>query len=491
MLFVVESVGKSGFDEPGIRQLIESTKQKFKLHSLTFSSIEGGFPATTRSHLALQTGGLALTLGALNDELLEMKAPFHLSRAFAEKKYKTGVFTPVKWDFENLDRFYRHLQWDRIFDYRRFSEKDLKKIGGNSWGYDEKPFFDEMERWLLAGSARKFAVYINNNTHHPYQAASVSLLDDARTRYRKSAAELITRIQGLVESLSNRGVLDRFVIGITGDHGEAFGEVHKGNFLHRNALYEENLGNELILLSSSMKSDAERSNLISQGDVFPTLTDLFSLKTPPLGHSYYLGVRKLIFFHKLATPEEWGLRDGEWKFIERRFGPEEGALFNLHDDPREQINRLPEFRDRGRLYSSLIKEWFWEKRNEFYRSTGLPLTQASLGEEDFLSASRSGIQRVYLVPGHHQRERSYLEFIRPTDRPCFLLLVNIGGEKRNAHLSLVSPSGKKFGFDQPVLPEWRRIWVTPSLPLPLEVGTWRVFSGDQGRMLKTEFKVKS
>ena len=71
-----------------------------------------------------------------------------------------------------------------------------------------------------------------------------------------------------------------------------------------------------------------------------------------------------VFFHKNIVPEQWGLRDGPWKFIGgiRNRVPE---LYDLARDPDEQVNLAGQHRDRVQRYDALCQRLFIRHDDEF------------------------------------------------------------------------------------------------------------------------------
>lgn len=500
IFFILESVGKSNIESPLIQNALSQLESDFHLSKLYFTDVTNIFPATTRSHLALNTGGLALTNGSLKEELVEMSAPPHLSQSFYESGYKTAVISATDWRFENLNLFYRKLKWDQIIDFHQLDPDVLKESRQNSWGFQERPFIQLMEKtineWTMASAHGKkspfFITFLNNNTHHPYASFNALTTDRSKETYEKALLEMISHFRTVLTFLREKHLLENTVIGFTGDHGEAFGDIHPGNFIHRNHLFQENIGNQLTLLYVSPDGNPKeesRNHSIAQGDLFPTLVDIFDLKkqtiTPFFGNSYYDFKEKLHFFHKNTSPEMWGLRDGEWKYMESRFGSEIKYLFHLKNDPFEKHNLATQFKSRTQIYHALCTEWFYEKRNEFLTSTGFPAD--ALG--GFKMSLKKGVQAIVLLKEDKDRESEAIHSVDRKKPLHFLLLTTVETDKRRVRLTLTSPSDSTFSFNKEVEPEWRRVWVNPELPLPLEVGKWSVEVNDDGVKTKMEFEV--
>ena len=84
-------------------------------------------------------------------------------------------------------------------------------------------------------------------------------------------------IESLVVKLEENNLAKDTLIFIVGDHGEAFGNIHKSNFIHKNYLYEENIRNYLMIIDLEIKItplSSRRRGFVA--DVMPTILDYFA-----------------------------------------------------------------------------------------------------------------------------------------------------------------------------------------------------------------------
>src|SRR6185437_14112053 len=102
------------------------------------------------------------------------------------------------------------------------------------------------------------------------------------------------------------------------------------------------------------------SRIGSTGNIMPTLLAVLGAPAPDVPGRNLLTEdfqTQIVYFHKLAEPETWGLRDGVWKYIgEIRTG--DSQLFNLSTDPTEQKNLAREQPDRVARYAALCRSWY-------------------------------------------------------------------------------------------------------------------------------------
>ena len=234
-------------------------------------------------------------------------------------------------------------------------------------------------------------------THHPYSVPSgyePTFTDNDDTRINNFHSSLhytdwvFGRLQRRLEAL---GMLEDTVFVVMGDHGEAFGDFHEKNYLHKNFLYEENVrsfmiygGIEKKLLpedrtgfkgTGSKPAPVQRAvhtsgRLAEHGDLLPTVLDLLGegitigAESPVRGQSLFRRsyTPRSYYFHKIAEPPQYGVRDGRWKYIADRIGP--GAeMFDLQADPHEQHDLLAgspskKMQQQADEYRRLCDVWF-------------------------------------------------------------------------------------------------------------------------------------
>lgn len=252
--------------------------------------------------------------------------------------YATGLFHSGRFRFLGM----RDVLARSGFEH----QADAATISGvreSSFGVDEEATVDALLAWLDAqGGSRTFAAWLPIAGHHPYDSppGGPFAYDTMLGCYRNALWYADRSLRRLCDGLAARGRLERTLLVVVGDHGQAFGE-HDGNFGHTFALYEENLRVPLIIRVPGVTDAGITLDAIaSHVDLAPTILDLCGL--PPCdGHegSSLLAVRDrpALFF------ADWGaslvgVRDGRWKAIfDRDTGRE--LLFDLAADPQEAIDR--------------------------------------------------------------------------------------------------------------------------------------------------------
>lgn len=156
----------------------------------------------------------------------------------------------------------------------------------------------------------------------------------------RQADDIVDRI---LSTLRRKGYLDRSVVVVTADHGEAFGE--HGDWLHGSNLYAESIDIPLFFLDTDLGS-SRTVPYATQLDVAPTVADLVGIPIPV----QWEGTSLLHGVPGISTAETTSLRPIEaiiwrkpgasWKYIfDTRRNTE--LLFELRTDPAERINLIP------------------------------------------------------------------------------------------------------------------------------------------------------
>ena len=189
---------------------------------------------------------------------------------------------------------------------------------------------------------RPFFLFVNYfDAHDPYRppapymtmflpAGTPSRGDREMAAYDGGIAYLDAEIARFLRGLTSRGVLDRTLIVITSDHGEAFGE--HGNHGHGTSAYDEQVRVPLLILAPG-RAPASITQPVSLTDVFHLLVN------DDFGRSAVISEA----FPITPVPRNWGYQhagrayiDGDLKLIRGVARPDE--LYDTRADPGEQVN---------------------------------------------------------------------------------------------------------------------------------------------------------
>jgi arylsulfatase A-like enzyme/tetratricopeptide (TPR) repeat protein len=211
---------------------------------------------------------------------------------------------------------------------------------------------EKFSAWLDGNDGRRFFYWLHfYDPHTPYQPPlefAKRFPPGPKGLYDGEIAYTDVWVGRVIEDLRRRGLLERTLVVITGDHGEAFGEhVEQG---HGIFCYEEALKVPLIFYAPKLfgkaKTVAARVGLV---DVMPTVLDLLGLEIPQAvqGRSFLSLLRggsekeeRTLYFESLYGREEmnWapltGLLYRNYKYVSLP-DPE---LYDLGTDRGEKRN---------------------------------------------------------------------------------------------------------------------------------------------------------
>jgi len=501
LLIVLESVGsiqmldKNNRPSKNLTPHIHQLSQK----ALIYPAIYAPFPGTIRSMLSLNTGGHNLTTGSVFKEFNYQYTGPSLANHFKEAGFTTALFSSAGLDFENQYRIYAHDHYDHYYDFGDTNKRYQKRNRLHSWGGDETSTIHRIMEWLDQSEAKKqpfFIQYFTNATHHPYGVpksyTTKSDKRDRKSRYQQALRYTDEALGVLLNKLEQSDLLANTVIAITGDHGEAFAERHENNLTHKHFLYEENVKSFLLLSNPQLFPNTLVSHRVgSMGDILPTLFHLTGKQDLPvigqnlLSHRYQ---NRIQFFHKSAYPKQWGLRDGQWKYIESMQNGET-QLFDLSQDPTEQHNVASQHRDKVTTYHDLSARWmisshqaYTSQLENFYAIGRRPLSSAEL--------TQSGPK--ILSFGTRNANDQFLEKknLSPNDDVVAHTSWVAYDTEKNIRYEWLSPDGQQSLKNFLVQPGWTTTKVHQQAKYPLTEGRWQLTLWDgQNKLLNGTFQV--
>ena len=200
----------------------------------------------------------------------------------SEAGYATAFFQSSWGTFEWRPRLVHRLGFEQF--------KAWEDIRGEELGYlasDDESLVAPFGRWLdeIGASERPFmATILTSATHHPYRlsrraekaakAGELAAQSDEERYLRLVEAE-DRMLEGILRHLERRGLREKTIVVVLGDHGEGFGE--KGVKQHDNNFYEEGLRVPLVLAGPGVPAGGEVAGNASLIDVMPTLLGLLGL----------------------------------------------------------------------------------------------------------------------------------------------------------------------------------------------------------------------
>lgn len=198
--------------------------------------------------------------------------------------------------------------------------------------------------------------------------------------YDGTIRELDSQIARIMDVLRKKNIYQNSLIVFTADHGEEFLE-HKG-LKHTSKLFDELLHVPLIIKIPQNKNGKKIKRLLSHLDLLPTICEVLNLPynlDAFQGNSFHEGLETILsnehhyviseatsagnavmpsdddgIFDLQKLPKIYSLRTANWKLIrDLKKGPTH--LFNLKDDPNEQVNLVNRERDLSARLDSLLQ----------------------------------------------------------------------------------------------------------------------------------------
>jgi arylsulfatase A-like enzyme len=270
--------------------------------------------------------------------------------------YRTGLFHSGRFRYLGMEEALRNR------GYR--TREDAGDIGGereSSFGIDEPSTVRRMLAWIDERPGEPFLLtYLPIAGHHPYDSPGAGPFagDTDVGRYRNALRYADDSLAALLDGLRRRGLEDRTLLLICGDHGEAFGQ-HEGNYGHTLFLYEENVRVPLLAAAPGLIEEPVRVRRVaSLLDLAPTVLDLLGLPVPAeyQGRSLLGGEPRMALFCTDYSLGLVGLRDGRWKMI-HELDSGRSQLFDLEADPDETCDLSGRMGERTAVYRERLLRW--------------------------------------------------------------------------------------------------------------------------------------
>ncbi|MBP6909496.1 MAG: sulfatase-like hydrolase/transferase [Acidobacteria bacterium] len=307
-----------------------------------FNRVYCSAPLTLPSHATILTGLEPVAHSIRNNGHYLPAGVKTITELLAGKGYKTAAFVS---SFSVDSRF----GLDRGFEvYDDTFQADLPFKTNNAERRAEATFA-RFSTWLENNYKNKFFGWVHYyDPHLPYDPPSPYREEFARQPYDGEIAYMDFYVGKILEALQAKGLLDKTIIIVAGDHGEGLGDkIERGHGLF---LYEETVRVPLIIWN---KKIFPKNGLVNQTvrllDITPTIMDLTGAQEPgvdPQGKSLLPVIEKKERKDREALIETFYPRENfswselvalvtdKWKYIQCP-RPE---LYDLKSDPEERKN---------------------------------------------------------------------------------------------------------------------------------------------------------
>ncbi len=239
-----------------------------------FESAMAQIPLTLPSHASLLTGLHPAELGILDNGRTALPENAQtLATILRDRGYRTGAFVAAS----VLDA---DFGLDAGFDVY---DDDLPRPPMSVVQVDqERPANVVCDRalvWLEENAAGPFLCWVHFfDPHGPYEPPE-PFRSQVSDPYDGELAFVDSQVARLAAWIRSRGLVERTLIVVAGDHGEGLGD--HGEEAHGVFLYDATLRVPLILsMPGKVPAAAQVASVVSLVDVLPTLMDLLDLPVP-------------------------------------------------------------------------------------------------------------------------------------------------------------------------------------------------------------------
>jgi len=300
-------------------------------------------PLTLPSHCSLFSGTLPIFHGVRDNGYRLPSSTETLAEIFKKNGFQTAAFVGA---FPLDSRFGLNRGFD-VYDDLYGSKNAIRDLS-----FVERKAEDvnrNVLEWLARNREKKFFIWVHYfDPHAPYEPPSPFKEEYRGREYDGEIAYTDSAVGTLLQKLAQWKLMDKTLVILTADHGEALGEHQETT--HGIFIYDSTLSVPLIFFNSKILNGKKViSDPIGLIDIAPTILDLIGL--PKSGNMQGTSFKDLILAGK-PRPESYGyiesvaammdrnwaplqgLRTADWKYIEAPL-PE---LYDLRNDPHETNN---------------------------------------------------------------------------------------------------------------------------------------------------------
>ena len=296
-----------------------------------FDNARSAVPLTLPSHVTIMTGLLPVAHGVRVNGVVFAPQPSAppVARVLKGAGYQTGAFVGAY----VLDRRFGLAEGFDTYDDRiRRNPDEGARLEAERRGGEVA---DAAVAWLSQASSPFFIWVHLYDPHAPYEPPDEFRAKAGGNPYDGEVAYADAQVARIVEAIRKRGVTDRTVVAIAGDHGEGLGE--HGEQTHGMLAYDSTLKVPLILSGGAMQARVVRSP-VSLADLAPTLSRAAGVAaagpSPDL-LAPQLAERDVYAETQYPRSAGWhplsALAGERWKLIQSS----ETELYDLSNDPGE------------------------------------------------------------------------------------------------------------------------------------------------------------
>lgn len=252
---------------------------------------------------------------------------------------------PIQWYFPAA--FVKNSGFQEMHHFDNLNllkTKQEQHAFGRYIGRDEVQTIDFFNRRIRQSRGPFLGVYLSFAAHLPYfdygPEYSIRPPDGPMVnRYYNNLNLLDHMIRRIYENLERTGLLERTILVVVGDHGQAFGQHHPDNFMHHRYSYNENIETPAFLFQPALFKPKRFEIPTSHVDLLPTLLDAMRISFQPErlnGESlfHHRLNRKYIFIYG----QEGTITSLNREFVKVQYSLKNKSCraFDLKSDPEEK-----------------------------------------------------------------------------------------------------------------------------------------------------------
>jgi len=252
-------------------------------------------------------------------------------------------------------------------------------------GYLTEIFTDKAVQFIDANADQPFFLYLSYNAvHHPWQVPDKYLerLSHIKLKNRKTFAGMVLALDdgigAVIKTLESKGIVDNTIVIFISDNGSPSGQTKNadpGDFMSstgglrgwKGDTYEGGIRVPFIIKWPNVLQTKSYNKPVSNLDILPTLASYLKINS----NKDFDGVNLLPYLqgeqdgspHDIMywrRDDDYAIRRGDWKLCWNDRGAtsaDNRELFNLSEDPLEQLNLIDKFPELTMELQAAFDKW--------------------------------------------------------------------------------------------------------------------------------------